>query len=1415
MPKWEKAPIVEQPKWASAPLVSEPEPTFKGGQGGEFRGRGTGGEWEPESFLKQGIGALAIGSAHVGQAILEQPGRFVRNAGFIRQWSMAEDVLRETDPEKQAELRQQMALSRQAFDQVADALDTPAGEYQKGLDAMLKNHPEWEHDPPESFIELLTNPKEAALAVAEAIPLLVGAGIVTVTGHPNVGMGMIFAAESKSMSDQAFQDTGDKYTADMAGTLYGTVSAALEGMQLQGLVKLIKGSRKYVIGRALQKLGEKGFKNFSYGSIKIALQEAVEEMSQQGWQEFTAKAVYDKDVPGGLAGILDRLAQAGYLGLILSGGAGTVGVGISGLESLQQAAAKGEINEANVDTVAKQVQQIAAENGVSPEYVVGNIVVQREADKTISRFPQKITDQTSLENLGLELQAHLAGTEVGKGLNKWDVSWELYADLDNVPKGLKGAWGNVITSDDVAKIKEEGGYSDEEIDTELKKQGFDPEKLKGKNKAIVQILAPTGKLFDMGGREFRPDRKFAGQRARKAGEAFRHTQATVKRAMVHELAHIVNPALITKDGKRIGHTPKFARDTETMTKELFKTVPGEAKPVAEVERLPQPPAVPEAKAEPGAVETPQAEQPINVYKTVSGSRTGITEQEVKYDKETGQYTDTITGEDVILDQEASRGALQKPAKMAEVKPSKPKKLKLTKAKARDLGHTIPDLLGWDDAKRRDFMQELVGRRTMKGMSRADMNTVVEALQQEARDQGIELEKNLPVVPVNDLISTLETTKKKTEGEVYQTLNRGQIKSLFRKMKSGVYSFTTGLERMERFFESLDGHKAGAFTENIYKPVKQADELATEFTNQDKIEFIDYLEEQNINPDIWVGKAEEIPGTKFKLTPFQRVGVHMFSLNKSGYRHLVEGMGFTEKEIAIINNSLSTQEKEVVNWLSDKYEKQWKVLQNIGIQIGIDPKKLKKEVFYSPIIRIDADLEGQQNFLTGLSDAFQGENFDPEHKFLEPRKPSSRGKIELDAAVLYMNNIARTQRFIQMAPTAHSIGRLLNNKNFRSALNDCTYNQGIKLVNKWMHDAVRGSVIRDGTQLSKAINIMRRNGIIYAIGYNIPSSLRQTLSLSNAVAVDKAMLKYTPINLAKAFTPKGFKALQDFVYARSLSVKNASFDRDLRRIANRKNIRKQLKGKLEWSQKAISWIRWMDRHTRVVAWKSLYDVGMSKFNGDEIKAIDYADKWIGRTQPMATAKDLPHFFRGGQLEQLLTTFQNQVNNNANFYIYDILGATKSGEITLAEAGYRTMFSYVLPAILYGMIGRGGLPKDLKDIMVDLSTYHIAGLVIIGRWITAMIRGWDSGSTIAEAAPQQASRLVKAIKRGDPRDIISSAAGTIGAATGLPPAQPIRTIEGAIDLYTGETTDPRRLIYSEWALNQGKKEKKKVKMYGGGL
>lgn len=1273
--------------------VAETEPaTFAGGGGGQFGGRGASGSWEEPTLPGKVVGAVsdyehklrgafAKGGMKVGQAITQAPSVAIQQVGFLRQAGIANAILDETDPEKQAQLRKQLFDSEQLFKKISDWVGQPAEIHKIGQKIIEQNHPEWESDPPENFIDLVTHPGKLGIALAESAPVLIGAGILSAAGAPNLGVAMMYVTEGQQAYDQAIADRASEDEAAIAYGIYGSVSAMLEQMQLQGVIKVAKGSYNTLLNRTVQKVAKRGLGSVKGEIIKVAAQEALEEMAQGAWQEITAKTVYGQDIPGGVADFIDRRAQeayiAGMMGLIPGVGGAAAGRIQGGVAVTKQAGDELVATDGPVTKVEKKTQQFPETAG----------------------FPK--------EEKAEEQETYYHGTSIS-----------------NVKK--------------------------------IEQKGFKPKIKNGQYYGSGVYLTPSKDV------------------ALKYGEGAVETTLNLK-----------NPYILDIDKYR--SVEEWYEEIQQHIEEPLINEYGEAVTVHQTDFE----GGPTSKLKPEAIEASQAISNFfeeQGYDGIIVQENGKTSEIIVFNPEQVGIKPTVT----------------------EPQP-KPKPQRLTLRKAKKLGHTLPEKMGWDDAQRRDFMQQLVGKSSMKGMTPKEARIVVEAMQEKVREAGLEY---IPEpVPVDELVATLKTTKKTTELEPSKEMNRGQIRSLGRKIKSGGYSFVTGLERMERFFESLDGHKTGAFTKNIWEPVRNADELAIENSNKELSEFMEHLADQDVDTTLWLGKVEQVGDTKWNLTPFQRIGVYMLGLNKNGKRQLIEGMEFSEDELVQVINSLTPRERTVAEWLLEKYDQQWKVIKTIAAQSGINPAKLKKEFRYSPIIRTDADLETQEDFLSGLSDAFTGENYDPEHKFLETRKPSASGKVELDAAIIYMHNIARTQRFLQMAPVANKVGRILNNKKFRTALNKRTYGQGGRLVNKWMKDAVRGVVAQDSTDLAKFANIMRRNGIVYAIGYNIPSSLRQSLSLSNAIAVDKAMLRHVPINLAKAATPKGYKQMEDFVFSRSLQVKNSSFDRDLRTKANKAGLKLKLRGKQSWSQRAISWIRWMDQHTRVVAWKSLYDTGMGKFNGDEQKAMSYADKWVARTQPMASTKDLPHFFRGSTFEKLLTTFQNQINNNANFYVYDILGATKAGEITLLEAGHRVMFSYVLPAVLFGIIGRGGLPKDITQVVIDLITYPIAGAVVVGRWITAMIQGWDKSSTIAEAGPEEASKLVGAIKRGDIEDIIKYAATTIGALTGKVPAQAVRTAEGVLDIAAGETQDPRRLVYSEWALKQGEKKKEKIKPVGG--
>lgn len=704
----------------------------------------------------------------------------------------------------------------------------------------------------------------------------------------------------------------------------------------------------------------------------------------------------------------------------------------------------------------------------------------------------------------------------------------------------------------------------------------------------------------------------------------------------------------------------------------------------------------------------------------------------------------------------------------------------------------------DEAEAKAFAETMTESSFTPGMFEVRMAAKPVAKEATADEVKEEHEQTL-----EELAEALDKRQTKIDTPI-EKLNRGGVFKVIHSLKSLGSNLYQNFMRVERMLEALDGHKEGTFYNKIWRPLKAADEFAVETTNNGMEEFVYRLEGQGIDTAVWLGKVDEVGPSKIRLTASQRIGIYTLSKNENGMRYLTEGMGFTKEDLEAVMEFMDSSEKTVAEWLLDQYEAQWPTLKAAAIASGINPKVLKKEFKYSPILRTDASLEQQDDFLAGLADQYTRDSFSPEKKMLEERQEGAVGEIELDSFVMYMHNIARTERFKAMAPVTAKIGKIINDRGFKRQLNAATYGHGSKILSTWLKDTVRGTSSAANTLFQKGVAIARRNGVVYAIGYNLPSSLRQTLSMSNAVATDPLMLKYTPMNITKAMTPKGYTAIEQFVYNRSTLVKTRSFERDLRQKWNKSNLSKRLRGKADWSQTATAWIKWMDRHTTVVAWKSLYDTAMEKFDGNETKAEQYADKWIGRTQPMANTKDLPQFFRGSQLEKLLTTFQNQINQNGNFYAHDIIGARKAGEIGNKVMAHRIMFSYIMPAMLFGMIGRARLPLSWRDVLTDLATYPIAPLLLVGRWVDRMIRGWGQSGTVAESGPESLIKAVESAKKGDFRGIMFNSAKAVGAFTGRIPAQAIRTTEGALDLLAGSTQDPRRLVYSKWALEQGKQK-----------
>ena len=413
-----------------------------------------------QSYIKQVWGSWMKGGMKLGQAVLEAP---IHTAKLISK------LERPSSPEYVATMKDAGGLGAAGWES-AEAHKEMIKSHKRGQKKILENHPEWEYDPPENFLDLLTSPRKLSLAVAESTPLLVGAGVMSAGGRPDLGVAMMYASEGQDAYDQAIDYGATKEQAETAYHVYGSVASVLEYLQLRGIVKIGKGAFKRILNRTVQKTAGKTLKR---EIIETGAKEAIQESTQGAWGEATAKIVYDRPVEGGLAGFIDRRAQEGLIGATMGivpglGGsvAGVVSSKAARSEKIQAVEAlKSQIEESDVSDTGKnklyeefeQMIQDISEGKFDVAEEVAQVQVeaqalpsaQQDAAETISRSNAEYVARSEelrgleydqlveLVNQGDELAAQRiqemdAEEAVEQGLPTFEVLFEQMLEGDQV-----------------------------------------------------------------------------------------------------------------------------------------------------------------------------------------------------------------------------------------------------------------------------------------------------------------------------------------------------------------------------------------------------------------------------------------------------------------------------------------------------------------------------------------------------------------------------------------------------------------------------------------------------------------------------------------------------------------------------------------------------------------------------------------------------------------------------------------------------------------------------------------------------------------------------------------------------------------------------------------------------------------------
>ncbi len=237
----------------------------------------------------------------------------------------------------------------------------------------------------------------------------------------------------------------------------------------------------------------------------------------------------------------------------------------------------------------------------------------------------------------------------------------------------------------------------------------------------------------------------------------------------------------------------------------------------------------------------------------------------------------------------------------------------------------------------------------------------------------------------------------------------------------------------------------------------------------------------------------------------------------------------------------------------------------------------------------------------------------------------------------------------------------------------------------------------------------------------------------------------------------------------------------------------------------SWITGIDLITTATSWLGAYQKGLDENDVNDTLAVQFAAGVVRRTQPTGSIQNLSVVMRGSQWQQMFTMFMSHFSNmhNQMVTVMDRLKYSQDHPMRKISNFSQSMFwIWAAPALLSSVIRSGGDVDDWKKHLKELALYPIGGLLLIRDLANTLIKGFDFGAPPALSGFVEVGR---AFKSKDPQKKLRHGVKAIGILSGKIPTQYADTLDGAIDLYNGETDDFRRLFFSEWALKPSKTTK----------
>lgn len=621
-------------------------------------------------------------------------------------------------------------------------------------------------------------------------------------------------------------------------------------------------------------------------------------------------------------------------------------------------------------------------------------------------------------------------------------------------------------------------------------------------------------------------------------------------------------------------------------------------------------------------------------------------------------------------------------------------------------------------------------------------------------------------------------------------------------KEKAQSFFTRTYRQERVLRDLDGYADGPLTNTIYRPVNEAkDEFLFErIGGNESLKKV--IKDNNIDFAKMISAKQKFSGG-VTLTSEEKIGVYLSSRNPDNLLHLKYGNKFSDDLIKEITDSLTPEEKILANFLSKHFNDPVKFAELSRVRTLVEGKPLLPAKDYFPIrLEWKADPEFNAANLIAKEEIYRytakyASSGIPKG-FIRERTHKAIQAVNLKAFEIFDENLVLTSHYKAFAPVVRDLQLIIKDPKFMASYKARVGDSGYAVLSRWLKQVAEADPLRAANFGEKMCRLFRTNAVTSVLGFNITTSLKQFPSFFGGMAeagVVPVMRGLTTFLRHPKETMALIKELCPQLHVRTI-------ERELAEAKASRSIAKRVMGKMTKKEVFMLLTTTMDRLVVNSIWRGAFDNGLSKGLSRK-EAAKTAEAIIRRTQPFFDVKDLPEFWRSGELMKALTMFTNQLNNYFNYYKFDIFGARMAGKIGNVEALKKTILAFVLPALTIGAVTRSELPKDAEDVSRDLAGMGLATVPVFGNWMSAAVRGWRSSGIITTEILKAIGDLTYWASEGNLGKAALQIPELAALATGVPYAQPKRTVEAMVELAQKKSDDWLSLIWGKYTREKARK------------